>query len=90
LSNTVLTEIVVPIVVAVALAAWIIMVYRAEKHPGFSGRARRGGPRREVTGGSFRGTGGRQLMPLPGQPPADDNRPVAGDADDAESPREDG
>jgi hypothetical protein len=82
MSNTVPVEIVVPIVVGLALAAWIVAVYRADKNPGFS-RARRGSrARREVIGGSFRGTGGRQLMPLPGETPAGrGDRPVPGNAD---------
>jgi hypothetical protein len=49
------------------------MVYRADRHPGFAGSRRDSQPRREVTGGSFRGTGGRQVMPLPGQTPASDD-----------------
>ena len=82
MSNAVLAEIFVPIVVAVALAAWITMVYRAEKHPGTAGSRRGSRPRREVTGGSFRGAGGRQLMPLPGQAPAEDeDQQVRGDTD---------
>jgi hypothetical protein len=81
MSNTVLAEIFVPIVVAVALAVWITMVYRADKNPGYS-RSRRGSkPRREVTGGSFRGAGGRQLMPLPDRAPSGDNSEIPGDAD---------
>jgi hypothetical protein len=79
MSNTVLAEIVVPIVIGVALAAWITMVYRADKHPETAGSRRGSRPRREVIGGSFRGTGGRQLMPLPGQAPAEnEDRQVPG------------
>jgi hypothetical protein len=70
MSNAVLAAIVVPIVVAVALAVWIVMVYRADSHPEYSGSRRGSRPRREVIGGSFRGRGGRQLMPLHGQEPA--------------------
>jgi hypothetical protein len=82
MSNAVLTAIVVPIVVAVALAAWIVAVYRADKNPFFSRTPRGSKPRREVIGGSFRGTGGRQLMPLPGEEPAGrEDRQVPGDAD---------
>ena len=81
MSNTVLVEIILPIVVAVALAAWIIMVYRADKHPETAGSRRASRTRREVTGGSFRGTGGRQLMPLPGQTPGEnEDQQGAGDA----------
>jgi len=82
MSNTVLAEIFVPIVVAIALAAWIIMVYRADKHPETAGSRRGSRPRRQVTGGSFRGAGGRQLMPLPGQTPAEaENHQAANEAD---------
>jgi hypothetical protein len=81
MSNTVLAEIIVPIVVAVVLAVWITMVMRADKHPE-SGSRRGSRPRREVIGGSFRGTGGRQVMPLPGQEPAgNEDQQVPGDAD---------
>jgi hypothetical protein len=81
MSNAVMTEIFVPIVVAVALAVWIVMVYRADKNPTYRRSWRGSKPRREVTGGSFRGTGGRQLMPLPDREPADDNSQIPGDAD---------
>jgi hypothetical protein len=73
MSNADLAAIIVPIVVALALAAWMTMVYRADRHPGFAGSRRDSQPRREVSGGSFRGAGGRQVMPLPGQTPASDD-----------------
>jgi len=73
MSHAVLTAIVVPLVVAVALAVWITMVYRAERHPGFARSRNSSKQRREVSGGSFRGSGGRQVMPIPGQPPASDD-----------------
>lgn len=82
MSNIVLAEIFVPVVVAIALTVWITMVYRADKYPTYSGPRRGSKPRREVIGGSFRGHGGRQLMPLPGHPPAtDDDHEVPGDAE---------
>jgi hypothetical protein len=87
MSNTVLAAIIVPIVVAVALAVWITAVYRADKNPRPVGSRSRG-PRREVTGGSFRGTGGRQVMPLPDREPmtaGDQEIPdETDDADDAD------
>jgi hypothetical protein len=80
MSNTALAAIVVPIIVALSLAAWITMVYRADRHPAYV-RSRGTEPRREVTGGSFRGRGGRQVMPLPGHPPASDDAERAGSTD---------
>jgi hypothetical protein len=81
MSNEVLAAVVVPIVVAVALAVWIIAVYRADNNPEY-GRSRRGAqPWREVSGGSFRGRGGRQVMPLPNTEP--DERDAARSDQDA-------
>lgn len=63
LSNNDLAAIFTPIVVAIALAAWIGAVYYANAHP-------RHRPKREikteVAGGAFMAvSGGRQLMPIP-------------------------
>jgi len=55
-----LAAIVIPIVVAVALAAWIGMVYHANRNPHGSSRGEK--PDREVTGGTFEGDR-RQWMP---------------------------
>jgi hypothetical protein len=86
MSRTVLVEVITPIVVAIALAAWIIAIYRANRHPAHgkgaedaqgAGDARRPRPGREVSGGAFSGHGGRQLMPLPGTEPG----PVSGQTD---------
>ncbi len=86
MSKTELAAIIIPVVVAVALAVWITMVYRADKHPGPPTRARGSKPRREVIGGSFRGTGGRQLMPLPNREPgAGAHAEVRDDADYADA-----
>jgi hypothetical protein len=73
MSNTALAEIIIPIVVGIALAAWIVAIYRADKSPRFNGSRRGSQPRREVAGGSFRGSGGRQLMPLPNTEPDERN-----------------
>jgi hypothetical protein len=90
MSNTALAEIIIPIVVGIALAAWIIAIYRADKNPRFSRSGRASQPRREVFGGSFRGRGGRQLMPLPNTEPdernaAPDERNAAPDDLDAKA-----
>lgn len=52
--------VVIPIVVAIALAVWIGMVLYANSHPQ-SGRPE--APRHGVIGGRFRASGGRQVMP---------------------------
>jgi hypothetical protein len=50
---------------AAALAVWIGIVFRADRHP--SRRAQDSSPHREVMGGAFEAReGGRQLMPDPG------------------------
>jgi hypothetical protein len=61
MSHAVLAAIIIPIVALLALAGWLVAVYRADKNPqgGRTGR----GPRRHVAGGQFRSRGGRQLMP---------------------------
>lgn len=59
MSHSVLAAIIVPIVVLIALAAWLAAVYRAQRHP----KAGSGSSLPyEVSGGAFRG-GGRQVMP---------------------------
>lgn len=60
MSGSLLAVIFVPIVVAIALACWIFAVYHANRHPD-SGPGKM--PRREVIGGTFRSSGGRQVMP---------------------------
>jgi hypothetical protein len=52
-----LAVILIPVVVAAALAAWIVMVYHASRHP--HGSDRGGAPGREVTGGISRARAGR-------------------------------
>jgi hypothetical protein len=59
--------IVMPIVIAVALAFWISLVYYASFHPRWKQQHRP--PRTEVAGGAFEAThSGRQLEPLWGEP----------------------
>jgi hypothetical protein len=70
MSNTMLAEIVLPVVVAVALVVWISALYRARSRPGYSRRGPDSRPWRQVIRGTLRGSGGRQLMP----PSADDLR----------------
>jgi hypothetical protein len=59
--------IVMPIVIALALAFWISLVYYASFHPRWKHQHRP--PRTEVAGGAFEAThSGRQLEPLWGEP----------------------
>jgi hypothetical protein len=60
MTGSTLAIVLIPIVVAVALAAWLAMVYHAKNHPQVSDHGE--APDREVTGGIFQGEG-RQLMP---------------------------
>lgn len=56
-----------PIVIALALAFWISLVYRAMFNPRWKHHA--APPKTEVAGGSFEAIhGGRQLMPIWGEP----------------------
>jgi hypothetical protein len=51
---------------AAAIALWIVLVFRADSHPG---KGQQEQPTREVMGGEFVATeGGRQLMPHFGDP----------------------
>ena len=59
--------IVMPIVIALALAFWIALVFYASFHPHWKHQHRP--PRTEVAGGAFEAThSGRQLEPLWGEP----------------------
>ena len=54
MSHSVLAAVVIPIVVIIALAAWLFMVYRAERHSGDGGHpetSHRAVPRRDVADG---------------------------------------
>ncbi|HEY1616844.1 MAG TPA: hypothetical protein VGG25_04460 [Streptosporangiaceae bacterium] len=78
MSGSILAIVLIPVVVVAGLAAWIIMVFRADRHPRFS---RRGGvPDREVTGGIFQGDPG-QVSPRRDAPP----REAADFRDDAQA-----
>ncbi|MDA8318206.1 MAG: hypothetical protein M0030_00110 [Actinomycetota bacterium] len=53
----------------IALATWLGLVFYADSHP--HGKAGESSPHREIMGGSFEAReGGRQVMPIPGVPPA--------------------
>jgi hypothetical protein len=70
--------IVMPIVIAIALASWISLVYYATSHPQWKHHSRP--PKTEVAGGAFEAVhGGRQLMPIWGEPvaPIPGQRPAA-------------
>ena len=74
MSHSVLAAVVIPIVVILALAAWLFLVYRADRHSGDGGHpetSHRAVPRREVAGGAFRSRGGRQVMPRRDERPAE-------------------
>jgi hypothetical protein len=75
----------IPIVVAVALAAWVFMVYHANRYP--PGPKSADPPDHEVTGGIFEGEG-RQLMPRRGAPPREASSvPEGGSRDENQSRR---
>jgi hypothetical protein len=67
MSGSHLSLIIRPIVIALSLATWISLVYYASFHPRWKHHA---GPRRtDAAGGVFEAThGGRQLMPIWGEP----------------------
>jgi len=69
MTGGVTADIVLPIVIAVALASWLSLLFYANAHPG-RGRHSSDLPT-EVRGGSFQAVeGGRQLMPIPEHRPA--------------------
>ncbi len=58
---------VMALALALALASWIVLVFRAQRHE--SRQAQESLPDREVIGGRFRAkAGGRQMMPDPREP----------------------
>jgi hypothetical protein len=71
MSNSVLAAIITPVVAIIALAVWILAVYRAQRNPRNPKAGRRLQPRYEVAGGAFRSEGGRQLMPRRDAVPAE-------------------
>ena len=67
MSGSMASLIVMPIVIALALTGWISLVYYAMFHPGWKHHATP--PKTEVAGGAFEALhGGRQLMPIWGEP----------------------
>jgi hypothetical protein len=66
MTGSTLAVIIIPIVVAVALFVWIMMVFHADRHPtpGQRGEA----PDRDITGGIFHGDP-RQQSPTRDAPP---------------------
>jgi hypothetical protein len=63
------------VVLAITLAAWIGLVFRADKHQ--SGEPQEPAPKREVIGGIFAARrGGRQVMPDQEEPIVHDDRGV--------------
>src|SRR5215468_5228709 len=69
MTGGVTADIVLPIVIAVALASWLSLLFYANAHP-HRGRYSTDLPT-EVRGGSFQAVeGGRQLMPIPEHRPA--------------------
>jgi hypothetical protein len=66
MTGSTIAIVLIPIVVAVALAAWLVMVFRANNHPQVPDRG--DAPDHEVTGGIFQGEG-RQMMPRRDAPP---------------------
>jgi len=75
MSHSVLAAVIVPIVVVIVLAIWLLLVYRADRHGGEGGHPEttnpRAVPRREVAGGAFRSRGGRQVAPRRDETPAE-------------------
>lgn len=69
MTGGVTADIVLPIVIAVALATWLSLLFYANAHPS-RGQHSADLPT-EVRGGSFQAVeGGRQLMPIPEHRPA--------------------
>lgn len=75
MSPGVQAAIITPIVVMILLAIWLVLVYRANRRGGEGGQPELGNPRavprREVAGGAFRSSGGRQVMPRRDETPAE-------------------
>ncbi len=82
--GSILSQWVIPIVVACALFGWISAVLYADAHPRHKHHSRL--PRYEVTGGAFEANdGGRQLMPIAGARPFADRPGYAASAASAAS-----
>ncbi len=80
MTGSTMAIVLIPIVIAVALAGWLAMVYHAKNHPQVSDHG--DAPDHEVSGGIFQGEG-RQLMPRRDAPPKEASTvPDAGAARD--------
>ncbi len=83
--GSILSQWVIPIVVAFALFGWLSAVLWADAHPRYKHHSRL--PRYEVTGGAFEANdGGRQLMPIAGARPVADRPGQDESAESAEIP----
>ena len=74
MSHSVQAALIIPVVTIIVLAIWLVLVYRAARRGGQGGEPEMGNPRavprREVAGGAFRSSGGRQVMPRRDETPA--------------------
>jgi hypothetical protein len=61
MSGSTLAIIIIPVVVVIALATWLVMVYFAQRRPGNDRKVTP--PDTAVSGGAFEAGGGRQVMP---------------------------
>lgn len=61
MSGSTLAIIIIPIVVVVSLAAWVVAVYLAQRRPGNDKKVAR--TNTAVSGGAFDASGGRQVTP---------------------------
>jgi hypothetical protein len=83
--GSILSQWVIPIVVACALFSWVGAVLYADAHPRYKHHAKL--PRYEVTGGAFEANdGGRQLMPIAGERPFADRPAYEASASSAQVP----
>lgn len=69
MSGSTLSIIIIPIVVVLALGAWIVAVHFAQRHPGNDKEV--APPATEVSGGAFEASGGRQAAPRRDATPAE-------------------
>jgi hypothetical protein len=61
MSGSTLAIIIIPIVIVVSLAAWVVAVYLAQRRPGNDKKVARTST--AVSGGAFDAPGGRQVTP---------------------------
>lgn len=67
MSGSLVAQIVIPIISFLAVFSWVTVVLYAGSHPRWKHKG--APPRSEVAGGAFMAIdGGRQLMPIPGEP----------------------